>query len=271
MTSFFCRSTATLLALGGAALGVGAMSESALALSQDIINAQLNVPVFTLSNADGSTLSTSLTNSANEGESVSITHVYISPADAEAALAEIQAEAPELAGSYQVTPIPLSEVYKVAVEQDDENVIFDFVPIEEEVDYALSLSPALQEQQPGRVPLFLVSAIQQPEGATVGDISENAAENIGRFTLRNGEREVIPMFFKQDQLTDILEFIAEDQPELADSVFVDVIWLENFISLLANTEDESSGDIQQYRMMPTAESLTFTVNFSSTLSNDAAE
>lgn len=261
MTLFFCRSTTALLAFGSAILGPLAISGMpALALSQEQINAQLgNVPVFTLSNSAGNTLTTSITNSENEDDSVSITQVFISPTDAENALESIRADEPEFAEAFQVTPIPLSQIYAVALEmnQSDENVIFDFIPIEEEVDYALSLLPNAQEQTPGRVPLFLVSATQPPEGAIEGDVSENEAENVARFTLTNG---VIPMFFKQEQFDNILSSIEEDQPEIADTLFVDVIWLETFISVLANSDDDDT-EIQQYQMIPTAESIDFVQDF----------
>lgn len=261
MTSCFNRNIAALFAFGGVALGSLVTGEAALALSQERINEQLgNIPVFTLSDSEGNTLSTSIVN-ADESESVSVTHVYISPEDAAEALEVIKEEVPELAESFQVTPIPLSQIYEVATQlENDDNVIFDFVPIEEEVTYAMSLAPELEAQQPGRVPLFLVSALKKPEGATEGDVSENEAENVGRFTLTNGDEEVIPMFFKQEQFDNILSSIQADQPDIADSIFVDVIWLENFISLLAETED-SDTEIQQYQMIPTSESITFTQGF----------
>lgn len=258
MTSFFRRSAA-LLVSGGAILGSwAAMGANALALTQAQIVEQLSaVPVFTITNERGIPFVATVGAADAETAPTMVTEVFISHEDAESSLNVLREQNPALGEQAQVTPVSLAKIYEVALlGKDSENPLqFLFVPIVEEVQFAMSILPEQANESAG-VPLFMVSSPDNPDGSAEADTDDQ----IALLTLQQGDEEVVPLFFRRDQFDGIVDSIEEEQPDFAENLELRVIWLEDFISLL-ETADDNDDDIQQYQMIPLPESVDFALSF----------
>ena len=264
MTSFFRKST-TLLAMGGAILGTWiATGFSALALSQaEIVQELGNVPVFTIVNEEGYPLLRAIDGEGiDENETPSaFTEVFISHEDAETVLDAFRERNPEVGNAAQVAPVPLSRIYEAAAlgRGEESRLEFLFVPIVDEVTYAMSILPEEQQESSG-VPLFMVSFREDAsETDEASNEAEDDEENVTFLTRRNGDEEAIALFFTRDQFDTAVASIEESDPDAADNLHVDVIWLEDYINFLEQSEEDD--DSQQYEIIPLDESLDFQRNF----------
>ena len=270
MTSFFHRSTSFLVAGGAVLSSWAAMGANALALTEAQILEQLNtIPVFTITNQRGIPYVATIPSGTEDENPTVVTEVFISHEDAEASLDLLRETNPAFVADSQVTPVSLAKIYQVALMgREAENPLeFLFVPIVEEVEFALTLLPNQTNESAG-VPLFMVSSETPSEDADVAVEDDVAADpesgdEISLLTLQQGGEEIVPLFFQREQFSGILDDIAEKQPDFAANLELRVIWLEDFIGILEKT-DETDEDIQQYRMMPIQESLDFAGSFTPT-------
>lgn len=260
MTSFFRRSAA-LLVSGGAILGSwAAMGANALALTQAQIVEQLSaVPVFTITNERGIPYVATVGTPDADTPPTVVTEVFISHEDAELSLNVLREQNPDLGNQAQVTPVSLARIYEVALlSKEEENPLqFLFVPIVEEVQFAMSILPNPETESAG-VPLFMVSSPDNPDEAA--DATDGDEDKVALLTLQQGDEEIVPLFFRRDQFDGIVDSIGAEQPEFANNLELRVIWLEDFIGLLETAENNDEG-IQQYQMIPLPESIDFAQSF----------
>jgi nickel transport protein len=212
----------------------------ALALPQDqIVRKLLPVPVFTVTDAEGSPLVASDPN--REGES-SVAGVFISREDAQAFVERLKQEDPQLGADVRVVPVSLAEVYELALqsEQNPENLEFTFVPVQEQVQSALAV---LREED---------SSVQQFQGVPLF-LATGGPDN-GYLTIQRGNEQVIPLFFNKEELQGMLSRFQEKQPDLTSSVDIEVVNLEGVIDLLETSDDPQ---VNKIIFVPPRESIEY--------------
>jgi nickel transport protein len=213
----------------------------ALALpEEDILKKLVTVPVFTITNSDGSPLLASMN---DENNSASVAGVFISQQDAENFVQQLLSQNNPNLSDVQVTPVSLAEVYQMQQQSQnnpDQQVIFDFVPTQSQVQSALQVLENNGENpdQFNGVPLFL---------ATGG------ADN-GYLTIQQGGNQIIPLFFQKEQLETMLNRLGQNQPDLAGSVEIQVVNLQGVINLLQSSDDQQ---LNQIVLVPPRESIEF--------------
>jgi nickel transport protein len=213
----------------------------ALALpEEDILKKLVTVPVFTITNSEGSPLLASMNDDSN---GASVAGVFISQQDAENFVQQLLSQNNPNLSDVQVTPVSLAEVYQMQKQSQnnpDQQVIFDFVPTQSEVQSALQVLQNNGENpdQFNGVPLFL---------ATGG------ADN-GYLTIQQGGNQVIPLFFQKEQLETMLNRLGQNQPDLAGSVEIQVVNLQGVINLLQSSDDQQ---LNQIMLVPPRESIEF--------------
>lgn len=217
-----------------------AFSPAAIALTDDEIKETLQtVPVFTITDANGSPLI-----SAPDGEDgAAVTGIFISRADAESFLAGLQQGNPDLAEQVRVVPVSLAEVYDIAVANQGDELDFVFVPMQNEVETAVEIlredGEDISTDEFQGVPLF---------------IARSTSGSGGYLTMQQGDQEVIPVFFKQEELQAMIDRLSQAQPELAGAMDIQVINLEGLISAMQSTDDP---DFNQLLLIPPSETLDY--------------
>lgn len=217
------------------------LTTRAIALTEEQVVEQLRpVPVFAITDAEGSPL---VAAPAGEDTGEPVAGVFISQEDAQAFLNNLREANPELAQDVQVVPVSLAEVYELALAtRDDANRInFTFVPEEEQVATAVSLLQAVDQTvtEFEGVPLFMARA---------------AGEDGGYLTVRRGQEQIIPVFFNQEELEQVLARLGQQQPDLAAEMTIQVINLENFIETLRASDDPG---LTQIELVPPRESIDY--------------
>ncbi len=214
----------------------------AMALTTEQVLAHLRtVPVFAITDAQGAPL---VASPSGEQQAAPVTAVFISQQDAQSFLEGLRTSQPELGNSVQVVPVSLAEVYQLAVSANgsqDDPLEFTFVPIRTEVSTAITL---LQQQDP---------EVQEFEGVPLF-LARSSATDGGYLTVRQGEQQFIPVFFKRDELQAVLQRLSTEQPELASQMTVQVINLENLIETMRTSDDPG---LERIQLVPPQESVEF--------------
>ncbi|MGK7922048.1 MAG: Tic22 family protein [Trichodesmium sp.] len=225
-------------------LGPSVKNMSALALSEEEILQKLTpVPVFTITDQNGSPLVASIKKEGSENSSVA--GVFISKSDADAFVDKLRGENPELAATVKVVPVSLGEVYEMSKsgQQGNQKLQFAYVPIRRQVESA----KALLEQNGQNVnnfngvPLFL---------------AKGGPDN-GYLTIQRGEQQVIPMFFNKEDLQGMLDRAKTQQPDTFSAVTIEVVNLEAVIKALSEEDDPF---LEKIIFIPPRESLEFVEN-----------
>lgn len=236
---------ATLGLIGSAIFGgVCSVSTPAWALNEDQIVEKLReIAVFTITDADGAPLVASITNGDN---TLTESFFFMSHSDAEAFIDRLKTEQPDLAQTVRVTPYSLAQVYligqRISETEGDSQAAPDslrLIPTESEVQEAMSILQTNGEDVqnfPG-VPVFLPK------------ISEDSY-----LSIQEGEKQWIPMFFDRDQLDNAIAQFRQDQPELADSVTVEVAVLEGVIQTMQDSDDP---ELEKLLLIPPQETIEF--------------
>lgn len=236
---------ATLGLIGSALIGsVFYSTMPAWALNEEQIVEKLReVPVFTITDGDGAPLVASITNG---DDTVTESFFFISHLDAEAFIERLKTEQPDLAQTVRVTPYSLAQVYLIGQEisQTEEDVqetpdSLRLIPTQDEVQEAMSILQTNGEEVqefPG-VPVFL------PKIGTDGYLS-----------IQEGDRQWIPMFFERDQIENALEQFKLEQPDLAESVSIEVTVLEGVIQTMKDSDDP---ELEKILLVPPQETIDF--------------
>lgn len=212
----------------------------ALALPDDQIVQKLKpVPVFAIANGQGAPL-VAAPPSGQQGAPVA--GVFISQKDAQAFLEALKTKNPELAKDVKVVPVSLGEVYQLgrSTQGKPQGLEFAYVPMEQQVKLALTVL-----QQGGQkvdrfngVPLFLA----------------RGGKEKGYLTIQRGNEQVIPLFFKKEDLQSMLERFKQQQPDLASTLDIQVINLEGVIQTL---QSSNNPQLNQIILIPPQESIEY--------------
>ena len=202
-----------------------------LALPQaEILEKLQPIPVFTVADSQGAPLV-----ATNEGTG-KVAGVFISKADANKFVEKLKQENPELGGKVQVVPVSLGEIYEIAQEnaKQEDALNFAYVPTQAQVAEAKKINSDYQ----GGVPLFVAKA-----GADKGYL-----------TIQQNDQEVIPFFFEEDQVKNLIESFKKAKPDLASSVMIEVVPLEGMLAAMQKGDDEM---LKKIVLWPSKESLEF--------------
>ncbi|MEL6440595.1 MAG: Tic22 family protein [Cyanobacteria bacterium J06621_8] len=226
----------TLGVAGATFLSWGAIENlTAIALpEEEVLEKLAPVPVFTITDEQGAPLVVSGENDAQ------VAGVFISHQDAENFVNQLKTEKPELASKVSVVLVSLGEIYQLSESAKDQgnSLNFDYVPDEEAVNSAKTIGEANQQPYQGGVPLFFA----------------RGGDDKGYLTFEINSQQVIPLFFEKERLEQMVAQFKEQQPEIADSVDIEVYPLEGVIQ---NLETSSNEFLEKIVFIPPSESIEF--------------
>ncbi|MEQ9669717.1 Tic22 family protein [Coleofasciculus sp. G2-EDA-02] len=232
------RWSATLGLVGTTLLGsLWGGSLRTLALTEQQVMEKLqSVPVFTVTDGEGSPLVASIPTQSNQNAAVA--GVFISQRDAQAFVERLKREKPELGNQVRVVPVSLAEVYQLDQQSQNQpnGLDFAYIPVQQQVQSAQQLLGQGQEFQ--GVPLFVA----------------RGGSDRGYLTIQQENQQVIPFFFDKEQLQNLVNRFKEQQPNLASSVEIQVVPLEGIISTL---QTQDNPQLEQILLIPSQESLQF--------------
>ncbi len=210
-----------------------------LALTQEQILQKLRpIPVFTIANSQGAPLVASPPN-GQKGNPVA--GVFITQQDAQTFLDNLKNKNPDLVKNVRVVPVSLAEVYQLNVANKDkkDKLDFAFVPSRQQVDTAQTLLKQSGEKNPfSGTPLF---------------VARGGADK-GYLTIQQGKETVIPMFFKKEDLQNLMDRFKQQDPKVASTLEVQVLNLEGVIEVMRTKNDPQ---LNQIVLIPPKESLEF--------------
>ncbi|MFB2973758.1 Tic22 family protein [Aerosakkonema sp. BLCC-F183] len=224
----------------------------ALALTQEEIVQKLRpIPVFIVANPQSGELLVGRVNNqqggnaANAQNNVSVARIFVSQQDAEAFLNKLRTERPELGRNMQVIPRSLGELYQRAQENKNqsERLVFDVVPVQQQVDSALALlrQSGQQDKNFEGVPLFIARG-----GPDKGYITMQVPEM--------GEQQIIPVFFSKEDAQNMLNQFKQQNPQQASNADIQVVNLEGVIQTLLSKNDPW---LNQLMLVPPPEARQF--------------
>lgn len=236
------RWAAALSVAGGTLLGpafLGKMQVLALPQEQVIQKLQI-IPVFTLRNDKGESPVIEVPNGQNN--KTKVTGVFMSEKDAEGFLNGLKTQNPDLAKNMQVVTISLGDIYKLIQENKNkpDRLMFDLIPMEQQVTLASVLkTPNGQPIDPKNIGVPLFVARSGPDK--------------GYLTFQRGNEPVVPFFFAKQDLENLLNTLKKQQPNLVNSVDIQVVPLQLMLQKLQSGNDPQLGKIE---LAPSCESLT---------------
>lgn len=229
------RWSATLSLLGSTLIGTWfAQMPKVLALPEaDIIKVLQGVPVFTITTEQGGPLIATL-------DDQKVTQVFMSREDANRFLTKLKEDQPEIGNKVKVQPVSLGEVYRFAIANntETESLKFAYIPMQSAVESARKVLSDSGQEYRGGVPLFILRG--GPENSIL--------------TIQQDNQEVIPFFFEKAPIQAIAEQMKEDQPDIAETMQIEVVALENVIGLLQSQDDAM---LKQIQLIPSQETMKF--------------
>jgi len=217
------------------------LSLRALAIPQEQILEKLQtIPVFTIADQQGAPLVASSNN--NQAK---VAGVFISQTDAQNFLTKLKTENPQLGNQVNVVPVSLGEIYKLDQQngQQSNGLDFAYVPNQQQVQSAQTLLAQQRQEYKGGVPLFVA----------------RGGEEKGYLTVAQGNEEVIPFFFDQQQLQAMIDKFKKEEPNLASTVTVEVVPLEGVLQAMQTSNDAM---LSKVVLVPSSESIQFLRNLS---------
>lgn len=202
-----------------------------LALPQEAIVQKLRpIPVFTIADSEGAPLI------ASGDKNEKVAGVFISKQDANGFVEKLKKDNPDLGKQVQVIPVSLGEIFELAETNAKEKdpVIFAYVPTQVQVEQAKKLNTQYQSG----VPLFVAKA----------------GDDQGYLTIKQNDQEVIPFFFDQQQVQQLVDNFKKAQPDLASTIKIDVVILEGVLEALKEGNDEM---LTKIVLWPSKESIEF--------------
>ncbi|MGL5508628.1 MAG: Tic22 family protein [Microcoleaceae cyanobacterium] len=210
---------------------------AAFALPAQEVMQKLDVPVFAVTDGQGSLLLRSI-NVPGKETKASVAPIFINKKDADDFVQKLD---DQLKSSVKVTIVSLGKVYQISQldKSRQENLQFAFIPTEQQVNLAEDIQK--QNGKTGEfngVPLFL---------------ARGGADN-GYLVIQQGDQEVIPMFFSKQDLLNMVENFKKQQPELSGSIKVEVVNLEGVMTAL---EKDNDPFLKKIVLIPPRESIEF--------------
>jgi nickel transport protein len=211
----------------------------AIALTEEEILTKLKgVPVFTVTDPNGAPLVATVPQDGSEASSVA--GVFISRQDAVNFVNNLKQNNPELASAVQVTIVSLGEVYQMSQQarSNPDELQFAYVPGQQQVNEAKAL---LNQDNFQGVPLFIAR--------------QNTQEG-GYLTIQQGENQIVPTFFNKEDLQGLLENFQAQQPDLIQSIEIEVVSLEGLLEALRTDNDENQF-FDRIQLIPPRETIEF--------------
>jgi len=217
---------------------------SALALPEPQILEKLReVPVFTITDAQGTPLVNTVPKQG-QGQSgnASVARIFISQKDAQAFVEQLKTRNPQLGASARVTLVSLGEIYQISQANKDKpnELLFGYIPAPQQVESAKTVlrQTGQQVNEFNGVPLFY---------------ARTAAED-GVLTFKQGQEEVIPLFFNKEELQAAVDLFKQQQPNATTTLKIEVVNLEGVMEDLRTKNDPF---LSQLILVPSQESLEF--------------
>ncbi|MGB5596874.1 MAG: Tic22 family protein [Crocosphaera sp.] len=230
------RWSATLGLLGSTVLTswLGQIPKALALPEADVVKVLQGVPVFTITTQEGGPLIATLEDNQK------VTQVFMSQQDADTFLAKLKANQPDIGDKVKVQPVSLGEIYRFALASNTqtESLKFAYIPMQSAVESAKQVLSDLGQQYQGGVPLFILRG--GPENSIL--------------TIQQDEQEVIPFFFEKAPIQKIAEQMKKEQPDIANTMQISVIPLENVIGLLQAKDDAM---LKQIQLIPSQETMKF--------------
>ncbi|MBC6475355.1 MAG: hypothetical protein GDA48_23200 [Hormoscilla sp. GM102CHS1] len=240
MKNLLARWGVTLSLMCTTLLGTVALtSMQARALpEQNVVQKLRRVPVFTITNAEGALLVVEV---ADEENQASIVGVFISKQAAEAYVQRLKSQNPEVGNAVQVVPLSLAEIYQRSQKNNEDRIVFELVPVKEQVEAALSL--LRQEGQEVErflgVPLFF---------------ARGGGEDGGLLTVQRGENQEVPFFFNKEDLQVLLDKLKETNPNQIPNIEIDVV---NLLQVIRTLKTKDDPQLNQVVLVPSRESVKY--------------
>ncbi|TAD75966.1 MAG: hypothetical protein EA001_13030 [Oscillatoriales cyanobacterium] len=219
----------SLLAAGGA-----------IALPPEEIAKKLEtVPVFTLTDAQGAPALVEVGDRA--GQRRTVARMFVSPQDAIAWLDRLKASTPNAPNALRVSAVPLSAIYEL-LQKPSQDYQLQLIPDLNEVKLARELLDRNQQPQEKLqgIPLFLVTA-SDGSAPTYVTVDRDGVEEI-QFFMDRAQAEVVAREF------------AEQVPDLAATVQIQVVDLDEFLAVLSDRDDEW---LTRVRILPSTAAQNF--------------
>jgi hypothetical protein len=188
------------------------IAPSAEALPEaQILQKLQEIPVFTITNGKGGIFKENVGTGA---KAKVFTRVFIGKKDAETFLQSFRNSKFKEAKLAQITPIPLSAIYKLqlAAKEKNDNMSFVFFPTEPQLKNALAiLKKPYQPNAVYPVPLFMVAIEQKGQYVTI---------------QRN---KLTPLFFEKEDAQRWLDTVKKKDPKLVAKAEIKVNYLQNIL------------------------------------------
>jgi hypothetical protein len=230
------KSTISLAAILGLAIPtIMAIAAPVQALPEvQIVQKLQEVPVFTITNGSGSLLRE---NVGTGTKARFFTRVFIGDKDAQAFLESFRKSQPQPGKTAQITPVPLSAIYKLQLEakQKNDNMSFVFFPTEPQLKNALAiLKKPYQANAVYPVPLFMVAIKQDNQYVTVQ------------------KNKLTPLFFDKQEAQQWLDTVKKQDPKLVAKAEIKVNYLQN---VLEDFHGRNYAGQEQLVLIPSRDSL----------------
>jgi nickel transport protein len=237
------RLGATLGLVGGILLGGLPAMENlrAIALPEDqVVKKLAEVPVFTLTNAQGDFVVRSI---KNENQTVSQVGFFVSKQDAQKFLDDrLKKENPQLANTMKVVAVSLGDFYTMAQasKKKPDGTVFTLVPAQQQVELARTLltQSGQQGQQFNGIPLFV----------------PKFKKDNNYLTIPLGNERFIPFYFDKQQAVALIDRFKQAVPAEAANTEIQVVDLQSVIQTLLTSNDPGLSKIVLY---PSQESIQF--------------
>jgi nickel transport protein len=224
---------------------------AAWALSEDEVARRLgSVPVFTIMLANGQPLVVFPSDgqgTANRPLSEGRVIHFFNPNDAQAMLASLQRRNPEAMTGSSILVSSLGEVYQRQRSPGQANrPQTSYWPLAAQNDAAINLIRAENPGELGEDVIF--------PGIPLFTATQGNTDNF--LTIQENNREVVPLFFRREDLDALLSRFRQVQPALINNAQIQVINLETLITELEQGRD---GDpfVNRARLIPSREALEF--------------
>ena len=231
----FIRWGTTLGLIGGAVLTtlVGQTLKVLALPAEEVIKILQGVPVFTIADGQGAPL-------VAVDNNKKVTGIFVSQQEAQKFFQQLKKDKPDIASKVTVQPVSLGEVYKLAITNASkpDSLNFAYVPVPSEVAAATQLLTAAGQKYQGGVPLYVA----------------RGGKEQGYLTIQQNNEQIIPFFFEQKQIQDLVARFKKDKPDLASTIKIDVVALENVMGTLEKSDDKM---LKSIRLVPSEESLKF--------------
>lgn len=216
---------------------LGMSTPPSLALpEEEVLQKLAPVIIFMVTNNEGAPVIVSVPVEGDEPAEVA--GAFMSRSDAESLATQLRQESPNIADQVQITPTSLAEVYQLefANEGQDNDIDFVFIPVQEQV---VNAGDLLGGDELRGVPLFVA----------------RGGPNRGYLTIEQENRpQAVPFYFEYEQAQALADRFKAANPELADTVVIQVLLLEGIINTLRTEDDPQLSNIV---LVPSQESLGY--------------